>query len=95
MLSWIDVLQTNKTGISVGATRSGQIYGTKNVFVFRGQKLPINYKHVNFDKVDNSNFIYEQIRMRYNHYPLSDEAYNAIRYRNKPVPKVFLRIKNY
>ncbi len=97
-LSWIDVLQTNKTGISVGVTRSGQLYGIKNAFVykkkpyirfdpshngqigyFRGQKMPINYKHVNFEKVNNSNFIYEQIRMRYNHYPLSDEAYNVLK----------------
>ena len=51
----------------------------RQIGYFRGQKRTINYKHVNFDKVYHSNFIYEKIRMRYNHYPLSDEAYNVLK----------------
>ena len=46
---------------------------------FRGQKRTINYKHMNFDQVSNTNSVYEKIRERYNHYPLSDEAYDLLK----------------
>ena len=46
---------------------------------FRGSKQPIDYSHVNFDKMPNSNWLYDQIQSRYNHYPLSDDAYNVLK----------------
>ena len=34
-LAWVDVLQTDKTDISVGATRNGNINGLKNAYVYK------------------------------------------------------------
>lgn len=42
-------------------------------------KRPIDYNHVNFDKMPDSNWLYNQIQSRYNHYPLSDDAYNVLK----------------
>lgn len=97
-LCWIDVLQSNKTGITIGSTRNGAEAGLNNAFIynkhpyirfdpphngrtgwFRGVKRPIDYNHVNFDKMPDSNWLYNQIQSRYNHYPLSDDAYNALK----------------
>ena len=46
---------------------------------FRGTKKPIDYNHVNFDKMPDSNWLYDQIQSRYNHYPLSDAAYDVLK----------------
>ena len=97
-LCWIDVLQSNKTSITIGSTKNGAKAGLNNAFVynghpyirfdpshhgqsgwFRGSKQPIDYSHVNFDKMPNSNWLYDQIQSRYNHYPLSDDAYNVLK----------------
>lgn len=45
---------------------------------FRGKNIPIDYHHVNFGEMKNSNRLYEWIRKRYNHYPLPDKAYQAL-----------------
>ena len=97
-LCWIDVLQSEHTGISVGHTKNGGQSGLNNAFVqnkhpyirfdpphpgqtafFRGEKRKIDYNHVNFDKMPDSNWLYDQIREQFNHYPLTDEAYNVLK----------------
>lgn len=97
-LCWIDVLQRDRTGITIGSTKNGAKAGLNNAFVynhrpyirfdpshngqtgwFRGTKKPIDYSHVNFDKLPDSNWLYDQIQSRYNHYPLSDDAYNVLK----------------
>lgn len=47
--------------------------------VYRGSKLPIDYNHVNLDSVENSTALYNWIQRRYNHYPLDDFTYNALK----------------
>lgn len=93
VLCWIAVLQSNKTGITIGSTRNGAEAGLNNAFTynkysyirfdpphngrtgwFRGVKRPIDYNHVNSDKKPDSNWLYNQIKSRYNHDPLSDDA---------------------
>ena len=44
-----------------------------------GVKRRIDYPHINLDKVENSNWLYDQIQRKYNHYPLSDDAYNLLK----------------
>lgn len=46
---------------------------------FRGTKQAIDYNHINLDKMPSSNRLYDLLRSRYNHYPLSDEAYNVLK----------------
>jgi len=46
---------------------------------YRGKTKKISYNHINFDDVQNSNRVYEWIQKRYNHYPLDDRAYNALK----------------
>ncbi len=45
---------------------------------FRGTKKPLNYSHINLEKIPNSTDIYDWARARYNHYPLNDDAYKAL-----------------
>lgn len=52
--------------------------GTETAWV-RGLKTTIDYPHVNFDPVSNSNFLYDYIQKQYNHYPLTDDAYNILK----------------
>lgn len=97
-LRWVDILQSEKTGIETGATTAGQAAGLQNALVynknpyiridaphpgrtggFRGEVKPIDYNHINFGNVKNSNRVYEWIQKRYNHYPLDDRAYNALK----------------
>lgn len=52
--------------------------GTETAWV-RGKKTTINYPHVNFDPTADSNALYDFIRKQFNHYPLTDEAYNALK----------------
>ena len=97
-LRWVDILQSEKTGIETGATTAGKAAGLHNALVydknpyiridsphpgrtggFRGEVRPINYNHINFGNVKNSNRVYEWIQKRYNHYPLDDRAYNALK----------------
>ena len=50
------------------------------VAYFRGVKQPINYPHVNLDPVSQSDpALYKWIQSRYNHYPISDEAYDILK----------------
>ena len=46
---------------------------------YRGVRKPIDYKHINIEKVSNGNKLYDIIQKRYNHYPLDDRAYNALK----------------
>ena len=98
-LRWVDILQSEKTGIEIGATDAGKQAGLHNAFVhnetnryiridpphpgrtggFRGKVKPIDYNHINFGNVKNSNRVYEWIQKKYNHYPLDDRAYNALK----------------
>ncbi len=97
-LRWVDILQSEQTGIEFGATEAGKNAGLQNAFVydknpyiridpphpgrtggFRGKVKPIDYNHINFGNVKNSNRVYEWIQKRYNHYPLDDRAYNALK----------------
>lgn len=98
-LVWIDLLQSKKTGITIGHTKNGGLArlnntlmlgshpfirfdpipsGTETAWV-RGKKTTINYPHVNFDPTADSNALYDFIRKQFNHYPLTDEAYNALK----------------
>lgn len=45
----------------------------------RGVKTNVDYPHINFDEMPNSNWLYNQIQSRYNHYPLSNESYDALK----------------
>jgi len=98
-LRWVDILQSEKTSVGIGATKAGETAGLQNAFVhnktnryiridpphpgqtggFRGVVRPIDYNHINFGDVENSNRVYEWIQKRYNHYPLDDRAYNALK----------------
>ena len=46
---------------------------------FRGARQSINYNHINIDTVPNSNALYDLIRARYNHYPLTNTAYDILK----------------
>lgn len=74
-LVWIDLLQSKKTGITIGHTKNGGLEGVSNALMLgkrpyiqftpiptgteiawiRGKKTPIDYPHVNFDSVADSN----------------------------------------
>ena len=43
------------------------------------RRKPIDFNHLNIDKVPNGNWIYDQFQSRLNHYELSDDAYNAVK----------------
>ena len=47
--------------------------------LFRGVKTTVDYNHVNLDPMPKTNMLYEHLRERYNHYPLTDDAYNALK----------------
>ena len=98
-LNWIDPLQTDSTGISVGSSRGqwnnvlqgadGFQYfrvdpphltkagGWENAY-FRGQRRPINYSHINVNFPSPISGRERSQKWRYNHYPLSDEAYELL-----------------
>lgn len=44
----------------------------------RGVKQTIDYNHINLDDVADSNYLYDWLHSRYNHYPLSDSAYKVL-----------------
>lgn len=46
---------------------------------FRGTRTKIDYNHVNIDNLPNAPSLYNTMREQYNHYPLTDEAYNALK----------------
>ena len=52
--------------------------GTETAWI-HGAKTKIDYPHINIDKVSDSNWIYDQLQNRFNHYELSDDAYNALK----------------
>ena len=98
ILGFIDPLQSQKTGITVGATKAGAQAGLKNALMignhpyirfdpshngragyFRGQKTEIDFNHINLDPLKNAPGIYNWIQGRYNHYALSDDAYNILK----------------
>ena len=98
-LVWIDLLQSKKTGITIGHTKNGGLEGLNNALMLggrpyvrfdpipigtetawvRGKKTTIDYPHVNFDPMSDSNALYDFIQKQFNHYPLTDEAYNALK----------------
>ncbi len=44
----------------------------------RGKRIHVDYNHINIDEVPDSNWLYEQIRKNFDHYPLSDKAYKLL-----------------
>ena len=97
-LAWIDPMQSNRTGITVGRSRYGKTHnlddalmigfhpyiriepkpnGTETAWV-RGVKTDITYPHINFNPRPDSNY-YDQIQSNYNHYRLSDSAYDKLK----------------
>lgn len=46
---------------------------------FRGVRRKMDYPHLNFDDVPESNALYDWLQKEYNHYPLSDDAYNTLK----------------
>ena len=52
--------------------------GTETAWV-RGKKTTIDYPHVNFDPMADSNALYDFIQKQFNHYPLTDDAYNTLK----------------
>ena len=98
-LAWIDPLQSDLTGITVGSSKYGKTYylndalmmgshpyiridpkpnGTETAWP-RGVKTNITYPHINFDPRPDSNWLYDQIKSNYNHYRLSDSAYDKLK----------------
>lgn len=73
-------------GLNNALMRGGRPYirfdpipnGTETAWV-RGKKTPIDYPHVNFDPMADSNALYDFIQKQYNHYPLTDDTYNALK----------------
>lgn len=55
---------------------------------FRGKHIPINYNHINLAEVKNEGKLYKTLRTRYNHYHLSDEAYNLLKDLKKTGKKI-------
>ena len=47
--------------------------------MFRGQKTQIDYPHINLEGLKDSNALYNWLQVNYNHYPLSEEAYNVLK----------------
>lgn len=45
----------------------------------RSRTQTIDYNHVNFDKMPNSNWLYDWLQRQYNHYPLKNEAYDVLK----------------
>lgn len=46
---------------------------------FRGSRIPIDYNHINIDFPNDPTVVQSWIQERYNHYPLSDDAYAAVK----------------
>ena len=46
---------------------------------YRGTRRPINYNHVNIDFGENPTEFQAWFQKQYNHYPLDDNAYNAVK----------------
>ncbi len=98
-LVWTDLLQSGKTGITIGHTKNGGLAGLNNALMLdsrpyirfdpiptgtetawvRGKKTTIDYPHINFDPMPDSNTLYDFIQKQFNHYPLTDDAYNALK----------------
>ncbi|MEG0780891.1 MAG: hypothetical protein RR426_09835, partial [Oscillospiraceae bacterium] len=98
-LTWIDPLQSNLTGITIGNSRYGKLHNLNNALMtglhpyiridpkpngtetawVHGVKTNIHYPHINFDKTANSNWIYDQLQSRFNHYQLDDKAYDVLK----------------
>lgn len=51
----------------------------KKTAMFRGQKTRIDYPHINIEKLKDSDALYNWLQVNYNHYPLSEEAYNVLK----------------
>jgi len=98
-LTWIDPLQSDLTGITVGRSRYGKTHNLDDALMIgshpyiridpkpegtetawpRGVKTDITYPHINFDPRPDSNWLYDQIQSNYNHYRLSDSAYDKLK----------------
>ena len=98
-LNWINPLQTEFTGISIGSSKgqwnnvlqgeSGFQYfrvdpphptksgGWKSGY-FRGERRPIDYDHVNVNFPNPMSELETKLKANYNHYPLSDQAYDLL-----------------
>lgn len=64
-------------------TSSGYRWGA-----FRGTNRPINYNHINIDFGETPTSFQSWIQKNYNHYPLTDSAYNPQK-TSKPLAKPF------
>ena len=47
--------------------------------IFRGTKQSIDYYHINLDSIEGAPGIYQWLSYRYNHYPISEDAYNVLK----------------
>ena len=46
---------------------------------FQGTKQRIDYYHINLDSIERAPGIYQWLSYRYNHYPISEDAYNVLK----------------
>lgn len=86
-LAWTDWLQTDKTGIRIGATTNGRRNGLSNALMFEGTPYvridpPHNGQgyHINIDsKFLGQNEIYDWLYKKLEHYPLTEDAYHFLK----------------
>ncbi|WP_312634639.1 hypothetical protein [Oscillibacter sp.] len=53
--------------------------GAPHKAFFRGEQLPIDYNHLNVDFGNHPTALQSWLKKRYNHYPLSDSAYDMLK----------------
>ena len=95
ILRWIDPLQSDITGITVGRTTKST---TDNALIrngaqrfvhfdpphpgqtisINGKKQPIDFNHVNIEKMPTKNPAYNFLQKKYNHYKIRDDAYRCL-----------------
>lgn len=61
----------------------------------RGVKKHVDYNHINIDDVPNSNWLFEQIRKNFDHYPLSDKAYKLLTHLDDTAKEIRVAGKRY
>lgn len=86
-----EIMDTEKgVNNSIGNAVTGQRYyridephytkkGMPKEAYFRGNKRPIDYNHINVDFGKNPTKFQAWLKHRYNHYPLTDDAYDAVK----------------
>lgn len=69
------ISSSNQPFIHIDGPHSGRTLKIPGV----RKRKPINFNHLNVDKVPNGNWIYNQLQSRFNHHELSGDAYNALK----------------